>query len=75
MNGCKVQIEGKFTLDSKMAEEKLNFVMEDLQKHLLSANVEVANLSNIAKNGDEKVNSVLAPDVMHLLVGLLVLRR
>ncbi len=44
-----------FTLDSKMAEEGLNSILVDLQKHLQNAKIPHGQLSVIAQKGDEAV--------------------
>ena len=40
---------------SIMADEGMDFIMQDLQNHIQNANVQVTNLSSIAKKGDDKV--------------------
>ena len=44
-----------FTLDSNMADDEMNLVLQDLQKQLQNAKIPVGNLSTIAKKGDDAV--------------------
>ena len=47
-----------FTLDSIMADDEMNLVLQDLQKQLQNAKIPVGNLSTIAKKGDDAVSII-----------------
>ncbi len=51
-----------------MADEQMNFIMQDLQNHLQRANLKLSQISSIAKKGDEKlVEQFLSESVFHSL--------